>query len=546
MQGELDPAPFLGARVQVGLVEADVVAAAFLGPVEREVGIADQLLDAVAVDRADRGADAGADEQPLVAIEEGPLQRADQRQAELLELVAALDLGHHDRELVAAEPAGGHLVRDHRLEAARDLLQQMVAGDVAEAVIDRFEAVEIDQQDRALRAAAARGVERGAEIVEQLEPVGKAGERVVPRHMGDPVGRLAGAGDVRADPVIAAEPALLVVDRPGRELDALDRAVDREAHHQLREGLAPRHDRFGAGERPARGLVGARQLLEQLGEAHALELFHRTADRPREAGRDVLEAQLGVGLPQPVGVRAFIFAQQQADRLLALLERQVEPFALHEGTAVDQHHDQEGAGIDRPDRGDHPGIAGHQHARAADAHDDDVARGRCRDRREHEGGARHHRRGDHAHGELLAMGGVLEEIAGGEAPDHADEDRMVGRPVDRRAGQGVDLAAAQLALLLGEIEHQHRDAEQPQGQGRRRRLALQHVADQQGVEGLAPGGDGHRRAHLLELRRAHAAPPPAARGNGAVEDDAPVELGQALVGHGTPERGHKVEALGKR
>ena len=137
MERQLDLPPLLGAGVQSGLVEADVVAVAFLGPVEGEIGVADHLLDAVAVGRPDRGADAGADEQPLVAIVERPLQRADQSQAELLDLLAAFDLGHDDGEFVAAEPAGGHLVRDHRLEAARHLLEQMIAGDVAEAVIDR-------------------------------------------------------------------------------------------------------------------------------------------------------------------------------------------------------------------------------------------------------------------------------------------------------------------------------------------------------------------------------------------------------------------------
>ena len=49
VQRQLDLAALLGAGVQRRLVEADVVAAAVLGPVEREVGVADQLLDAVAV-----------------------------------------------------------------------------------------------------------------------------------------------------------------------------------------------------------------------------------------------------------------------------------------------------------------------------------------------------------------------------------------------------------------------------------------------------------------------------------------------------------------
>src|SRR5437868_3521502 len=77
------------------LVEADVVAGPGLRPIEREIGIADQFLDTVAVTRAEGDADRGADEQALFAVEERPLQRADHGEAELFQLLAALRLGHH-------------------------------------------------------------------------------------------------------------------------------------------------------------------------------------------------------------------------------------------------------------------------------------------------------------------------------------------------------------------------------------------------------------------------------------------------------------------
>ena len=234
--------------------------------------------------------------------------------------------------------------------------------------------------------------------------------------MGDPVGRLAGRGDVGADAVIADEAALLVEGGARRQLDDSDVVADREGDDQLGERLAAGDRRLRRGEARAgadwsvRGTCLSRSRIDM-----PLELVHRAADRAGEAGRDVLEAELGVGLPQPVGVRAFIFAQQQADRLLALLEREVEAFALHEGAAVDQHHHQHRRGVDRPDRGDHQRIRGHQHARRGDAHDHHIGGGGGRDRREDEGGAGHHRRGDHAQGELLAVVGVLEEVARREA-----------------------------------------------------------------------------------------------------------------------------------
>ena len=124
----------------------------------------------------------------------------------------------------------------------------------------------------------------------QLEPVRQAGERVVARHVGDAVGRLAGAGHVRADAVIAGEAALLVERGLRGKLDALDLVVDREADDQFAERLLARHRRLGSGERAPCRLVGARQCPQQVRQRQALELVHVAADRPREAGGDVLEA----------------------------------------------------------------------------------------------------------------------------------------------------------------------------------------------------------------------------------------------------------------
>ena len=195
----------------------------------------------------------------------------------------------------------------------------MVAGDVAEAVVDRLEPVEIDQQDRALPAARLRRLERGAEILDQLEPVGKAGQRVVARHMGDAVGGLAGAGHVRADAVIADEAALLVEGRARRKLDRPDLVADREADDQLGERLLARDRRLR--RRRARGARSGRRAAAALMRSRIDRPSSSSIERPiarAKRAETFWKHELGVGLPQPVGVRAFIFAQQQADRLLAL------------------------------------------------------------------------------------------------------------------------------------------------------------------------------------------------------------------------------------
>ena len=109
---------------------------------------------------------------------------------------AALGRDLQDRELVAAEPR-------HRIDLAhaaaqplRHVMQQLVAGRVAERVVDRLEAVEVDQHQREALAVAALARERVLDAVAQQHAVGEAGERVVMRHVGDLVGAALAFGDV--------------------------------------------------------------------------------------------------------------------------------------------------------------------------------------------------------------------------------------------------------------------------------------------------------------------------------------------------------------
>ena len=70
------------------------------------------------------------------------------------------------RELVAAE-AGDGVRRAHGdLQAAGHLLEDVVAGGVAEAVVDRLEVVEVDEDDRDVREPALRAHERVLDAVE--------------------------------------------------------------------------------------------------------------------------------------------------------------------------------------------------------------------------------------------------------------------------------------------------------------------------------------------------------------------------------------------
>ncbi len=90
-----------------------------------------------------------------------------------------------DRELVAAEPGHGVGAPDHAEQALGDRDQQPVAGQMAVAVVDRLEAVEIDEDHRDQVAVALEPAERLAQPVLEQRPIRQAGQGVVPGQLAE-------------------------------------------------------------------------------------------------------------------------------------------------------------------------------------------------------------------------------------------------------------------------------------------------------------------------------------------------------------------------
>ena len=84
---------------------------------------------------------------------------------------ALVGRGQQHDELVAAQTGDEVAVAADRAQPVGDLDEDAVAGGVAEAVVDRLEAVEVEQHDRGTGAGGTRP--RG-----EVRPVGQAGQRV--------------------------------------------------------------------------------------------------------------------------------------------------------------------------------------------------------------------------------------------------------------------------------------------------------------------------------------------------------------------------------
>ena len=176
-----------------------------------------------------------------------------------------------DRELVAAEARHGVLRPHHALEALGDLAQHLVAGAVAERVVDALEAVEVEEVDGGGRIAVAPG-EHVAQAVAEQRPVGQAGERVVQGQALELDLHALAIGDVEEDAVEERVLAGLAVEHDGHLVADPDVAAVGRAQAVLLDELLARAR--------ALGLVRRRRAPRRRGAG-----CDPTARAPRATGR---------------------------------------------------------------------------------------------------------------------------------------------------------------------------------------------------------------------------------------------------------------------
>ena len=158
---QFDLATALG--VQRDVVELVTVAARLFRPVHGRVRVLEQRLDAVAVVREQRDADAGADEVIDAEYREQLAHSRQYARRRRLEALVAGDARQHDDELVAAQACNEIVVPDLAADALGGLAEHDVADRVPVDVVDFLEAVEIQVQDAARMLLVTRGIDHVAE-----------------------------------------------------------------------------------------------------------------------------------------------------------------------------------------------------------------------------------------------------------------------------------------------------------------------------------------------------------------------------------------------
>ena len=186
----------LGACVHLGGIEAKAVAAMVFGVEHGGVGIAQQLVAGVIVERKEGDTDARRYEQFASTDDDGGRQPSEHLVRHPGDVVDVRNVGQHNHKLVTAVARHGVARPDRLAQPSRHDLEQFVAAVVSERIVDDLEAVEIYEQHSDQAFAVFRLLDRLAQALTEQHAIRQVGERVVVGEVHEPCLGMLACGDV--------------------------------------------------------------------------------------------------------------------------------------------------------------------------------------------------------------------------------------------------------------------------------------------------------------------------------------------------------------
>ncbi len=480
-----------GLAVVFGIEHAHGAAPAFLGAVECQICRVQDILglDAGAGDHRDAGAT--ADRHGDVCQAERIGQAVDDAAGHRLDIGDG-GVGQQDREFVAAEAEAAVVAAHAGEQPAGGGLEQLVARLVAEAVVHRFEMVEIeaDQPGAGTHRAGAGPMQHLVEA----HPVAEAGQAVMPGDMGDAPLGVAVGGDVGADAAIADELAIAVEDRLAGEGPAALLAGEEQRRALLVEGFPPADAVEQVADGRGAGLLGAGlAMLDQ--EAHqrlAGQRLLRGARRLGEARGGAEQGERRIGFPEKIARTFLEIAQQEIDHLALAFRLQPAEFALHRvGVDVEDGGEGQQGVAAEADQGCHGGMRRARHECDGGAGGDRRPVDQGVERRAGEGGGGYEADDDGIDEAGLLPGGMAQPADLDTGPEHADQQREAA---EQRLEQG-GLRLGRAPRPEGGDDHEQDVAGGEAGEaGGDERGAVQQVVEFPGQDtGHGAAGDDHAR-----------------------------------------------------
>ena len=271
--------------VHRGLEHPVAALAVALGDVHGSVGVADQVVGVGgAAVPGHRDAEARAHDQLLLVQPQRLGEGLDDAFGGVRGLLEALHVLQEDRELIPAEAGRRVACANARFESLGHVEQHLVAGGVAEAVVDRLEVVEVEEDHGQALVVAARARDRVPHPLDEQRAVGEVRHRVVEGLVGELLLEdlaLAHVAAVQHDAV-----DVLVVEQVRAQDLELARAAIAVAQRAL-DGLALAAAVLAlvGQQRQQTRLLAGRQELVEAAAHHVLGLCSRARARSRGSGR---------------------------------------------------------------------------------------------------------------------------------------------------------------------------------------------------------------------------------------------------------------------
>ena len=175
----------IGLQLHVRIEEAIGPATGGLGRIHREVGVLQEVEQLGAIARRQRDSDAGvAGKLVAIAIERRPQRLVDPRD-QRVDILDTRDVVLQDGELVAAEPRDEIVGADRLAQPLRHPLQELIADQMPQRIVDALELVDVDVEDR--EGLPRQFAQQHLGMVLEQRAVRQIGQRIVMGETFDPL-----------------------------------------------------------------------------------------------------------------------------------------------------------------------------------------------------------------------------------------------------------------------------------------------------------------------------------------------------------------------
>ena len=203
--------------IHLGVEEPVMPASAPLGGIQGRVGVADQRLGVLAIVRIHRNAHGNTGFHGAQFQHDRFGHGTQQAVAKFGQFILVLGLGPHDQKFIACLPTQGIRLSQATFQPGRHYLEYLIAHRVPMAIVDKFEIVEIEAENREFAPVLMGEVQGLLQTLPPQQTVGQPRQRVVIGEELDLLLSLLELGNIGEQAHVAQQLAVLIHDTGYRQ-----------------------------------------------------------------------------------------------------------------------------------------------------------------------------------------------------------------------------------------------------------------------------------------------------------------------------------------